>query len=97
MPVYVDQLNIWGGDDAPRCFRHKPSCHMYADSIKELHNLAQKIGLKREWFQDHSLLPHYDVVPSKRLLAIKNGAVEVDRYHLVNYVRNKRQLLANLK
>jgi hypothetical protein len=29
--------------------------------IEELHEFAQSIGLKREWFQDHPRHPHYDV------------------------------------
>lgn len=50
---------------------------MWADTEEELHEMADKIGLKREWFQpypEHSI-PHYDLVPSRRLRAIKLGAV----------------------
>ncbi|MGC4050964.1 MAG: DUF4031 domain-containing protein [Paludibaculum sp.] len=47
MSVYVDSLVVWGGDDAPPCFRNKPSCHMYADSLEELHAFAIKVGLRR--------------------------------------------------
>ena len=42
MPIYVDPLIVFGGDEAPYCFRHKPSCHMYADSLEELHKHHQK-------------------------------------------------------
>ena len=79
MSVYVDTLVVWDGDDAPACFRNKPSCHMFADTLAELHAMAELIGMRRSWFQNHRLLPHYDLVPSKRVLAIRWGAIEVDR------------------
>ena len=85
MSVYVDPLINWGGDDAPRCFRNKPSCHMYADSLEELHEMASKIGLKLSWFQNSLSLQHYDLTPSKRELAIINGAIEhINRQDIVN-------------
>jgi len=84
MSVYVDGLIIWGGDDAPRCFRNKPSCHMFADTLEELHSLAAQIGLKSSWFQDNKRLQHYDLTESKRKLAVRYGAIEVtDRTKLV--------------
>lgn len=36
--------------------------------------MAKRLGLKRVWFQSNSRTPHYDLVPSKRALAIKYGA-----------------------
>lgn len=35
--------------------------HLMADTIEELHEFAECLGLKREWFQDHPKHPHYDV------------------------------------
>jgi len=66
-------------------------CHMTADSLEELHAMADRIGLKREWFQVAARLHmcHYDLVPSKRALAVKAGAVEV------NGVAHMRQLHAD--
>lgn len=66
----------FGGDDSPQCFRNKPSCHMYADSEAELHVFAEKIGLKKSWFQRNRTVNHYDLTPSKRVLAIRAGALE---------------------
>ncbi len=86
MSVYVDKLEIWSGDSAPRCFRNKPSCHMYADELNELHKMAHVIGLRRDWFQDEKL-QHYDLTPSKRILAIHNGALETTWKHMVKYYR----------
>lgn len=53
-------------------------CHMFADTIAELHEMASLIGMKREWFQPLSF-PHYDVSLARRLDAITRGAEEVDR------------------
>lgn len=51
-------------------------CHMLADTVAELHEFAARIGLRREWFQDGSA-PHYDVCKSRRVTAIKLGAIEL--------------------
>jgi Protein of unknown function (DUF4031) len=48
------------------------------DDIGELHALAARIGLRRSWFQDKPWpRAHYDVTESKRLAAIRAGAVPV--------------------
>lgn len=52
--------------------------HMWADTLDELHAMAARVGMKKEWFQDHRVLPHYDLVTTKRALAIKLGAVEAN-------------------
>lgn len=53
-------------------------CHMMADTEEELHVMAGQLGLKREWFQPHARLFHYDICKSKRALALKLGAVYED-------------------
>lgn len=36
--------------------------HLVSDkSVEELHEFAQRIGMKREWFQDKPREPHYDM------------------------------------
>lgn len=74
MAVYVDTLLNFGWSKGA-------SCHMFADTEEELHAMADKIGLKRSWFQNQpdELYPHYDLVASKRKLAVQNGAVELGR------------------
>lgn len=53
-------------------------CHMFADSLGELHFMADRIGMRREWFQPLSF-PHYDVCLMRRKRALELGAIEVDR------------------
>ncbi len=71
MAAYVDKLRNWG-------WKLGPSCHLIADSLEELHVIAAKIGLKREWYQPSSSGPHYDLTKSRRDLAIKAGAIPLD-------------------
>lgn len=64
-------------------------CHMWADTLEELHAMADKIGMKRAWFQNHRLLPHYDLVPTKRDAAIRHGAIEKDLREVFRARRSK--------
>lgn len=66
-------------------------CHMMADSISELHEMAEKIGLKREWYRPKSS-PHYDLSISKRRVAIKLGAIEADGHKIVELIKKFRAL-----
>lgn len=66
--------------------RYKHWSHMVSDfGEDELHEMAQKLGLKREWFQSRpkASAAHYDITPPKRALAIMLGAVEVTSRELV--------------
>ncbi len=79
MSVYVDGAMIpW---------RRGKWSHMTADTTDELHAFANKIGLRREWFQDNPDHPHYDVTKSRRQDAIKLGAIPLDRREYVHKVR----------
>lgn len=72
--VYVDDLK----PQLPRTRQARRYgtlwCHMVADTLEELHDLAKKIGLKRAYFQGHGRFPHYDLTPNKREQALKAGA-----------------------
>jgi hypothetical protein len=48
------------------------------DDLEELHAFADRMGLRRSWFQDKPWpRAHYDVTDSKRQQAIASGAVPV--------------------
>ena len=63
--------------------------HMIADSLEELHAMAERLGIRR-WFQNKASCPHYDVCKSKRELAIQLGAIPVDKYQFVAKIRELR-------
>lgn len=82
MPVYVD--------NAQHRYRRMIMCHMLADSLEELHAMADRIGVARRHFQNHGT-PHYDICKSKRVLAVRYGAIELtSRQELVAAMRRAR-------
>lgn len=85
MAVYVDHGRIR--------YRGMRMCHMLADSLDELHAMADRLGLKREWFQPRST-PHYDICQSKRALALQLGATAIDRRRTVALIRQWRKTAA---
>jgi hypothetical protein len=80
--VYVDPLINHG-------WHLGPSCHLFADTIEELHEMASAIGLRRSWFQGERL-PHYDLTASRRARAVVRGAIELSRREAVDKWREIR-------
>lgn len=83
MAVYVDA--------AANGYGRMKMCHMLADTRAELDAMADRIGVSRKHYQ-HPMdpkvsFPHYDICKSKRALAIKAGAVEVDRRQIAQHMR----------
>lgn len=87
MTVYVDDVYIRAtvGSTTSRW------CHLFSDQDDpaELHALAERIGLRRAWFQpgrrpgDGSPDPtkdHYDVSEEARARAVAAGAVEISSH-----------------
>lgn len=101
MTVYVDGANI-----PATVGRIKARwSHLTADTKDELHEFAVRLGLQRRWFQtckrSKSCKPpercihwHYDVVATKRDRAIELGAVEIDRYQMVEILKGRRERMA---
>ncbi len=89
--VYVDPLTNWGwilgGVEVE-------SCHMVADTDAELHALALRIGMRIEWAQkmDHEnqYHHHYDLVASRRELAVEVGAIEITHDQIVDLIEGDR-------
>lgn len=77
--VYVDELFTAFSND-PQAARvgnrnRNQWCHMWADTLDELHAMAEHIGMRRAWFQNKPKFPHYDLTPGRRAAAIRAGAV----------------------
>ena len=93
MTLYVDDLVEWGapgqykGTHAAQAervgARHGHQwCHLFADDpdCEELHTFAIRLGMHRQWFhKDKWGCGHYDLVPTKRALAVRLGVIELDR------------------
>lgn len=89
MSVYVDTPVEYASEPAGYVGRQRMRArwgHMIADSLAELHAMAARIGLRRAWFQAGKN-PHYDLVPTKRTLAIRLGAVACERRMFVERLR----------
>jgi hypothetical protein len=69
MAVYVDDMHR----SPLGRFRRMKMCHMIAEDEAELHRMAGRIGVERRWYQGD----HYDLPVSKRLLAVRHGAIEI--------------------
>lgn len=61
-------------------------CHMMADSLDELHQMADVIGVDRRHFQGD----HYDICKAKRKLAVDAGAVEITQREMVKVRQENR-------
>jgi hypothetical protein len=84
--VYVDDMRAG--------FGRMVMCHMLADSTAELLAMADRIGVQRKWLQSAGTpKEHFDIALSKRALAVKAGAIEIDKHRLVEIVRAKRATL----
>ena len=70
--------------------------HLTADTTEELVEFAERLGLKRHWIQNpgNPWKEHFDVVDSKRELAIRLGAVQVTMREAVELHRRKREAAA---
>lgn len=86
MTVYVDDVRIKASVGR---YTDRSWCHLLTDdpTMVELHALAQRIGLRRAWYQPPKMyrlgMPvcwwrgHYDVTEAKRREAVRAGAVEI--------------------
>lgn len=86
MAVYVDDFYKTGMG-----IGNMKMSHMIADSQKELLEMIDKIGMQRKWIQDKDTpREHFDICMSKRVLAIKNGAVAVGMRELASATRSRK-------
>lgn len=87
MTVYIDAWVYYGkrlGYAGP-CW-----CHLFSDSLEELHGFAKSLGLRKSWFQNRPRFPHYDI-GSKRIrqAAIDQGAITLIGGELERWLKQK--------
>lgn len=79
MAAYVDKATWRKPGATPRSPNY---CHLVADTLEELHQMAETVGLSRGSFQN-TRYPHYDLTEKRRAVAIENGALEVSSREIV--------------
>ena len=92
MTVYVD--------DVRHGFGRMIMCHLWADTLDELLEMVDIIGVQRKWIQGHPELSfgkhrlaswvHFDISLGKKTLAIKAGAVLTDKYGPTEFTSRQR-------
>jgi Protein of unknown function (DUF4031) len=81
MAILID--SFYNGAHGPSRYRHRRCGHLVSDkSLEELHAFAERIGLRREWFQRKSI-PHYDLTGDAYRLALEHGAILVSSREIV--------------
>lgn len=80
MTVYVD--------DVRHRFGRMVMCHMWADRLSELLDMAATIGVDRRWLQQPPKAGwvHFDVSLGMKARALAEGAVLTDRFGPVEHV-----------
>ncbi len=80
--VYIDNFNAPYGDMI--------MCHMIADTTEELLEMVDTIRVQRKWIQDAGTgREHFDICLSKKKLALKHGAIEVEFRHLAEMTADR--------
>lgn len=75
MSVYIDPQTKCLPNGA---YRWREVTHLFADTERELHEFAARIGLKRGWHQvSNGGLSHYDLNHGRRKFAVAEGAQEL--------------------
>lgn len=77
-------------DSARNPYGRMLMCHMVADGVGELLEMADRIAPARRHFQRGSF-PRFDLSQSYRSKAVSAGAIVVDRRGLVAVMRRHRQ------
>lgn len=89
MAVYVD--------DVRHQFGRMIMCHLWADTLEELLQMVDRIGVQRKWIQGHQTLSfgehkkaswvHFDISLDKKKLALQYGAILTDKFGPVIHTR----------
>lgn len=89
MSVYVDDMRAR--------FGRMVMCHRVADTLDELHAMADRIGVARRWYQGPPTgrWPHYDIALSKRALAVAAGALPIRQRETLPVLRRCLETMNN--
>jgi Protein of unknown function (DUF4031) len=81
MAILID--SFYNGARGPIRYWRRRCGHLVSDtSLGELHQFAESLGLRREWFQEKSI-PHYDLTGAVYDLALERGATLVSSREIV--------------
>jgi hypothetical protein len=71
--------------------------HLFADTTEELVEFADRLGLRRSWIQNpgHVWKEHFDVVDSRREMALRLGAVPVTMTEAAAIWKAKREAVSS--
>jgi hypothetical protein len=86
MPCYVDAVREY--PDAG--LRFTAFCHLLADTREELHDMADRLGIPRRFFQDHPWRWHHDLPAHLRVQAVALGAREVTMHEVGALLRSRK-------
>lgn len=66
--------------------------HLIADTTKELIDMVRLIGVNEKWIQHPGEAnEHFDICFSKRKLAVKNGAKEINFREYATFVGKRKK------
>ena len=88
MTVFVDAAIHYKGD--------KKYCHMVSVDLNELHDFADRLGVKRCWYSTKKNSPHYDITEEQRSKAIQTGALPATRRQVLQITRPNSNVLKRL-
>lgn len=83
MTVYVDDLKYKKKNGRIKY------CHMIADTLEELHEFCQSVGISKHFFHAYAKHKHYDLNERNRNLAIENGAIEISTREIIRKMNEK--------
>lgn len=91
--------------DRPRHYGWRLRGHAVANShlitdepdLVELHEMAERLGMKRAWFQDDPDRPHYDLTVQRHRAALELGVPEISSKELIRKLRGRKiAILSNI-
>ena len=76
--MYIDMLATFATVHGHTAWAHMGTDDHSPQRLDALHAFARRLGLKRVWFQDKILHPHFDTTLRKQASSLQLGAVQVD-------------------